>query len=267
MNIDRIRKNIVGDYGLSSSNQYHVSFEVPMGVNAADDTTLSSFMRNRGFNIEGVSNPEIFGSNSNTVTNMTKLSFLADEIGIPGYSVATGDFKGHVPGINARYAHTRNFTEMNVTFLMDMDHTPLKFLRLWSDYIFGFEDFGYGSTSQTVFSQLQYYNNYTHDIIIDKLEPNTSGFTKSRARSSLETHNVVTRTRLHKAFPYMINDVTLSNAPNQPMRLQSTFYYEYFTTENADLGDSSPTALSNEPTIALNFLNNGFLNLGSSSIG
>ena len=266
MNIDRIRKNIVGDYGLSSSNQYHVSFEVPMGVNASGDTSLSAFMRNRGFSIEGVSDPEIFGSNSNAITNMTKLSFLADEINIPGYSVATGDFKGYVPGINARYAHTRNFTEMNIAFLMDMSHTPLKFLRLWSDYIFGFEEVGgSGGSSSTVLSQLEYYNNYAHDIIIDKLEPNTSGFTKSRARSSMETHNVITRTRLHKAFPYMVNDLTVSNAPNQPMRLQSTFYYEYFTTENFDASNPSPTA--SDTKLSLNFLNNGVFSLGSQSIG
>ena len=83
---------------------------------------------------------------------------------------------------------------------------------------------------------MQYYNNYAHDIIIDKLEPNTSSRTKSKAKSSYDTHNVVTRTRLHKAFPYMVNDVTVSNAPNQPMRLQSTFYYEYYTTETLNKG-------------------------------
>ena len=232
MNIDRIRKNIVGDYGLSSSNQYHVSFEIPLSIGSNTDGTLTEFMRNRGFDIEGVSEPEVFGSNTSPNTNMMKLSFLADEINIPGYSVATGDLKGTVPGINIRYAHTRNFTEMNMAFLMDMDHTPLRFMRLWSDFIFGFEEsYGVSSSSPTIFSQMQYYNNYAHDIIIDKLEPNTSSRTKSMAKSSLETHNVVTRTRLHKAFPYMLNDLTVSNAPNQPMRLQTTFYYEYYTTE------------------------------------
>ena len=232
MNIDRIRKNIVGDYGLASSNQYHISFEIPVGINSSGDGTLTEFMANRGFDISGHSNPEVFGRNDIVVDNMVKLSFLADEVNIPGFSVATGDFKGSVPGINLRYAHTRNFTEMNVAFLMDMDHTPLKFLRLWSDFIFGFEEsYGVSASAPTVFSQMQYYNNYAHDIIIDKLEPNTSSRTKSKAKSSYDTHNVVTRTRLHKAFPYMVNDVTVSNAPNQPMRLQSTFYYEYYTTE------------------------------------
>ena len=151
MNIDRIRKNIVGDYGLASSNQYHISFEIPVGINSSGDGTLTEFMANRGFNISGHSNPEVFGRNDIVVDNMVRLSFLADEVNIPGFSVATGDFKGSVPGINLRYAHTRNFTEMNVAFLMDMDHTPLKFLRLWSDFIFGFEEsYGVSASAPTV---------------------------------------------------------------------------------------------------------------------
>ena len=244
MNIDRIRKNIVGDYGLATSNQYHISFELPPLLSINSDGTLTEFMNNRGFPFAGSAIPESYGRNDNVVNNGTKLSFLADEVNIPGYSIATGDFKGSVPGINVRYAHTRNFTEMNIAFLMDMDHTPLKFLRLWSDFIFGFEtSFGVSSAIPTTFSQLQYYNNYAHDIIIDKLEPNTSSETKSKAKSSYDTHNVVTRTRLHKAFPYMINDVTVSNAPNQPMRLQATFYYEYFTTETLKRNTVNPLKL------------------------
>lgn len=229
MNIDRIRKNIVGDYGLASSNQYHISFE----FNQFGNESLVRYMEDRGFNFAGNSDPQDFGRNDSTPSNEMKLSFLADEVNIPGYSIATGDFKGPVPGINIRYAHTRNFTEMNVAFLMDMDHTPLKFFRLWSDYIAGLERTERtGSPAVTRYSQVQYYNNYAHDIIIDKLEPNVSGDKKRTAKSSLDTHNVVTRTRLHRAFPYMINDLAVSNGPNQPMRLQTTFYYEYYTTEN-----------------------------------
>ena len=228
MNIDRIRKNIVGDYGLATSNQYHISFEFrPVGEGVE---SLLDYMATRGFSFDGNSNPQVYGSNDEAPSNAMKLSFLADEVNIPGYSIATGDFKGPVPGINVRYAHTRNFTEFNAAFLMDMDHTPLKFFRLWSDYIAGLETVGFDDSTR--YSQVQYYNFYAHDIIIDKLEPNTSRITKQFAKSSYDTHNVVTRTRLYRAFPYMINDLTASNGPNQPMRLQTTFYYEYYTTEN-----------------------------------
>lgn len=251
MNIDRIRKNIIGDYGLATSNQYHISFELPPLLAINSDATLTDFMFNRGFPVAGSSQPEFYGRNDTVVNNMAKMSFLADEINIPGYSVATGDFKGPVPGINVRYAHTRNFTEMNIAFLMDMDHTPLKFLRLWGDYIFGFESsLGTSSTTitPTIYSQMQYYDNYTCDIIIDKLEPNTGPRTKLKAlgdpkMSSFDTHNVVTRTRIHKAFPYLVNDLSVSNAPNQPMRLQSTFYYEYFTTETLQRNTVNPLRL------------------------
>ena len=229
MNIDRIRKNIVGDYGLATSNQYHISFVFNPIVGEGFESLLD-YMDARGFSFSGNVNPQSFGSNDQGATNSMKLSFLADEVNIPGYSMATGDFKGPVPGINLRYAHTRNFTEFNAAFLMDMDHTPLKFFRLWSDYIAGLETTGFDDSTR--YSQVQYYNHYAHDIIIDKIEPNTSSVTKMFAKSSADTHNVVTRTRLYRAFPYMINDLTASNGPNQPMRLQTTFYYEYFTTEN-----------------------------------
>ena len=238
MNIDRIRTNIVGDYGLSSSNQYHIGFE----FSNIGPGSLVEYMSNRGLQVTSTSGPAIFGRNDNVVDNSTKLSFLADEVNIPGYSMATGDFKGPVPGINIRYAHTRNFTELNVAFIMDMDHTPLRFLRLWSDYIVGFERSG--SIEPTTYSQVEYYDNYTQDIIIDKLEPNKP---KDFAKSSYDTHSVVTRTRLHKAFPYLINDVTVSNAPNQPLRLQCTFYYEYFTTETF-----SADRLLRDPTLGAN---------------
>ena len=86
-------------------------------------------------------------------------------------------YKGeNVPGINIRYAHTKNYSEMNVAFLMDMDHTPLKFLRLWSDFMFGFES-SLGVTSSTVtptiYSQMQYYNNYTIGNSFLYSRPNT----------------------------------------------------------------------------------------------
>ena len=73
---------------------------------------------------------------------------------------------------------------------------------------------------------MNYYDDYVCDIIIDKIEPNTNTSTKINARSSYDTHNVVTRTILHKAYPYLSNDFTVSNGPNQPVRVGVTFFYE-----------------------------------------
>ena len=94
MNIDRIRKNIVGDYGLASSNQYHISFEIPVGINSSGDGTLTEFMANRGFDISGHSNPEVFGRNDIVVDNMVKLSFsfCSKRVGLNNLAAALAHF-------------------------------------------------------------------------------------------------------------------------------------------------------------------------------
>lgn len=256
MNIDAIRANVVGDYGLSSSNKYQISFELKNNL-------LTEYLFNRGISGISSTNPIDFESGEDTITNATILSFLADEINLPGFSVATGEFKGHVPGINIRYAHTRNFNEANVSFLMDMSHLPLKFLRFWSDFMFGFEQ-----TENITYSLMNYYDDYTCDIIIDKLEPNVSPKKRKSAKSSRDTHTVVTRTKLYNAFPYLVNDATLGNGPNQPYRVQSTFYYEYMRT--VDPGDQNRPSFDDQlprDQIGLNFLGrNGELLLNNSNL-
>lgn len=249
MNIDRIRANVVGDYGLSSSNKYQIGFLLPVSDNGNE--LLSDYLKRIGINNISQQDPFQYERNER-VQNGGVLSYLADEVNIPGYSIATGEFKGFRPGINARYPHTRNPNECTIAFLQDMKHTPLRFIRSWSDYIFGFnnteidkfkqplpQDQGSGtsaiSTSDVPYALMNYYDDYVCDIIIDKLEPNVNTVTKLRSGAngvgSFGTHNVVTRTILRKAYPYLSNDFTVSNAPNQPVRVGVTFFYEYMQTQ------------------------------------
>jgi len=200
MNIDRIRANVVGDYGLSSSNKYQVGFMLPSPKRTQG--SLLQYLFKRGVSNVGTTNPAEFERNDTQVTTGTILSYLADEVNIPGFSIATGEFKGFRPGINARYPHTRNPNECSIAFMQDMNHTPLSFIRAWVDYMFGFDitdDLDNGGNRQP-YGLMNYYDDYVCDIIIDKLEPNTNTSTKLQAKSSYETHNVVTRTILHNAI-------------------------------------------------------------------
>jgi len=248
MNIDSIRRNVVGDYGLSSSNKYQIGFLLPVVENGNE--LLSDYLKRTG--ITDISQQDPFQYERNArVQSGGVLSYLADEVNIPGYSIATGEFKGFRPGINARYPHTRNPNECTIAFLQDMKHTPLRFIRSWSDYIFGFNQTEIGDFKQPLpqdqaissaipytdapYALMNYYDDYACDIIIDKLEPNVNTVTKLKAGSdgtgSFGTHNVVTRTILRKAYPYLSNDFTVSNAPNQPVRVGVTFFYEYMQTQ------------------------------------
>ena len=214
----------MGERGLASSNKYQISFL----LGKEGDGTLRNSIEGSGLTRFSAVDPISYEGNDNNVNDSGLiLSYLADEVNIPGFSVATGEHKGIRPGINIRYAHTRNFNECTIAFLLDMKHTPLKFLRAWSDYMFGFDKNNGNSAAGTKFSIMPMYDDYTCDIVIDKLEPVRRDNTIKFANSSRDTHDVVTRTKLINAYPYLVNDVTVTNGPNQPVRFQATFYYEY----------------------------------------
>jgi hypothetical protein len=224
MNINKIRQTVMGERGLASSNKYQISFL----LGKEGDGTLRNSIERSGLTRFSAVDPITYESNENPVNDSgLVLSYLADEVNIPGYSVATGEHKGIRPGINIRYAHTRNFNECTIAFLLDMKHTPLKFLRAWSDYMFGFDKDNGNSAAGTKFSIMPMYDDYTCEIVIDKLEPIRSDRSRLSAASSKDTHDVVSRIRLKKAYPYLVNDITVNNGPNQPIRFQATFYYEY----------------------------------------
>ena len=208
MKITNVLSNIIGPSGLASSNRYQISFE--FGQNALLANTVG---------VSGVPEPRIYEGTS-IDSEGAKLSYLADEVNIPGYSVSTGDFEGHAPGMNQKYAHTKTFRDFTITFLMDQDHLPFKMLHKWAEFIFPYQKLGEDARSRD-FVLTEYYNNYTCNMVIDKTElvPSERQRTdKSPAKSTIYLYNV---------YPYLINDITVSNGPNQPLKFQASFFFEY----------------------------------------
>jgi hypothetical protein len=222
MKINDILTNIVGPGGIASSNRYHVSF-------------LPGETLQNAIGVSGLQSPTVYEKEFNSnelINNGIKLSFLCDEVNIPGFSVSTGDLKGYVPGINARYAHTKTFREFSMTFLMDRDHLPLKFLQSWGEHIFPYKQIdgtdenpnsANFSAKHNYYMLTNYYDDYTCDIFIEKIESDN----KDMNSNSYYTTKGVSKYRIYKAFPYIVNDLTLSNGPNQPLKVQASFYFEH----------------------------------------
>jgi len=216
MKIKDVMSNIIGPGGLASSNRYQISFEI--GQNTPLGATVGVF---------GVPEPRDY-ENSSLLSGGEKLSYLADEVNIPGFSISTGDFEGHAPGMNQKYAHTKTFRDFTITFLMDQNHLPYKMLHKWAEFIFPFENTNGISVENARtapnlrnFVLTNYYNDYTCNMVIDKTEhiPGEKQLKdKLPVKSSLFLYNV---------YPYLINDVTVSNGPNQPLKFQASFYFEY----------------------------------------
>ena len=208
MKITNVLSNIIGPSGLASSNRYQISFEFGKNSLLASAVGVSGVPEPRDYEYTLID------------SNGAKLSYLADEVNIPGYSVSTGDFEGHAPGMNQKYAHTKTFRDFTITFLMDQDHLPFKMLHKWAEFIFPYQKLGEDARSRD-FVLTNYYNDYTCNMVIDKTElvpSERQRKDKLPVKSSLFLYNV---------YPYLINDITVSNGPNQPLKFQASFFFEY----------------------------------------
>ena len=66
-----------------------------------------------------------------------KLGYLCSEATLPTTSYATAEVKDNYIGITQEFAHTRLYTDMDLTFYVDADYSILRFFEGWMDYISG----------------------------------------------------------------------------------------------------------------------------------
>ena len=217
MKIDDIKTHIIGKYGIANSNRYQISF-IP-------GTGLSEWL-----NYSPMPQPIQYDKKWNTSSGRAQIfSWLADEIQLPGYNVVTGDLKGYVPGINMKYAHTKSFQECQISFILDREHTPYKIMQKWGEYIFEHNDEptisgDRGRAAPDSYIKTRYYDDYTADLLIDKIE------TKDK-----NGKEVVSRYRLTNAYPFTVSAITYANGPNQPLRFMTNFNFEYMRELDPDV--------------------------------
>ena len=169
--------------------------------------------------------------------NAIYLQLLCNEIQLPGVTYAGVDVKMPYKGITQKMAGNKVYNELDVSFFLDGESTPLKFFRAWQDYIMGagvnnalpditkggyFEDLGpYYGTDQQAFAQ-SYYDDYVADVVLRKLEKFNIG-----DRDKIKDYRVAYEARIAKAYPYTVSSVPYSAGPAQLVKVTVGFYYEY----------------------------------------
>lgn len=222
---------IVNSGGLSYSNTYDIEWIFP----------TSPILR-RNFESIGMT---FSGGNlaENTRTNVIKL--FCDEAQLPNIAAQTGQTRGVLLGQGAvNYPHTRVFTDFQLGWICDADMTPLKFLNVWYQTIFGEYDNKtvdgnikpqlpiVSKTGQNLVNiknaasegisiesdrsiRLNYPEDYLAKCLISKVE---KGVSASNGRASM----VYT---MLEVFPYSIDAVPLSAGTSQSTKVTANFYY------------------------------------------
>ena len=168
------------------------------------------------------------------VDDIYRANLLCNEIQIPGVTYAATDVKSVHKGITQKLVSNKVYNELDVSFFCDLQSTPYKLFRSWMDLVMGqnidamsksaFEEQSYRKQSSTyqnnakAFAQ-NYYDDYTYDIVINKLEKGT----RDDRRVSTNDFGV----RLVNAYPYTLASVPYSAGPAQLVKVTVGFYYEY----------------------------------------
>ena len=140
-------------------------------------------------------------------------------------------------GLTQKLAAARMYNELDVAFICDIGSSPISFFKLWQDLIIGIQptkmpqnpglynpDTYADKFEHKAYAQ-RYYNDYTCDLVITKLEkhgvlPDAEGKRKKEYQKAFQV-------RLGKAYPYSFNTVPYSAGPAQAVKCQVAFYYEY----------------------------------------
>jgi len=225
--IDNFLKEVVGK-GISASNLY--GFEIQ--ASQALRNYLKTNIRSR------------YGDEDVIKSSTIKLNMLCNEIQIPGVDMTASDVKMPHKGLTQKMVSGKVYNELDIQFYCDLNSTPLSFFRAWQDMIMGNQhlkkdeevaeadgayekDSKYHATHQA-YAQ-QYYNDYTSNIIITKLEKYglTEKSTKEKARP--KEYDVSYKATLVNAYPYSMSSVPYSAGQSELVRVSVGFYYEYQT--------------------------------------
>lgn len=232
--------NSVLGQGLSYNNEYSFYFDGKSGI----------------YNILKRDYPEVFTFDYNTVGATTanagaKLKVLCEEISLPGVSSATGQGRGIYQGVNFKYAHTKLYNDLSVSFLCDIDYTPLRFFEKWFHYVY--EDDNINLSEDNILSDnrsytTKYYYDYCMNMIIVKDEDKNG----KRDVDGNKTNKSAAYT-LVNAFPTSISSIPLNTGASQIVRFTVNLTYErwsmkvYNPKEEFKNKDTNPLLLKSTP--------------------
>ena len=250
--IGNFLRSIVGE-GLSYNNEYSFYFEPG---SPGDDTKQKELYTILSSAYKGAfaGDAKITGSSIDPAG--FKMIVLCEEISLPGVSTATGNARGIYQGVDFKYAHTKIYNDLSLSFLCDREYTPLRFFETWFHYAY---DGGGGNPySATRSYTTRLYYDYCLDMTIVKDEDkNGKVDPETNSRRSVEY-------AIKNAFPTSISSIPLNTGASQVVRFTVNLSYERWSMKVNDPTIAYVAQRDNSTdTKSINNKKNGLLALGN----
>jgi len=186
---------------VAQSSHYIVKFALPHSFNR---NGLRSYLRRKGVNDRFV------GEDA---------GLLCSNAVLPGSALASVDTRGNFQGVIERFAHTRNFTQINLEFYVDNEYKSMKFLEHWMEYITGAVS---DPTSDAYHFELNYPEEYkSNETKIVKFERDYNRFLEYRFIG---------------LFPLSLNSTRVSYQGSQVLKASASFSFDrYICGESSSL--------------------------------
>ena len=174
-----------------------------------------------------INRPQIFTKIGNLIDNTDKsyweeaVNFFADEVTIPSRQITTGELKAH--GNMHRYATGTTYSEISISFIGTKNMYLRTVFERWMNY----------TSNDAQNSALFYDETVSPSIIITKWEMgsdvaavNTDPVTKKQ--SEYRMNKITGIWQLVNAFPFNLGSISLSNAEQNLIKTDVSFYYERY---------------------------------------
>ena len=138
---------------------------------------------------------------------------------LPGSSLMNIDTRGNFQGVIEKFAHTRNFTQIELEFYVDNEYKSMKFLEHWMEYITGAIS---DPTSDAYHFELNYPADYkSNETKIVKFERDYNRFLEYRFIG---------------LFPIALNSTRVSYQGSQVLKASASFSFDrYICGESSSL--------------------------------
>ena len=169
--------------------------------------------------------------------------FISDNVGLlcsdavlPGSAMASLNTTGDYQGVVERFAHTRNFTQINFEFIVDDEYKSLKFIEHWMEFISGSSNSD--PSGDAYHFKMRYPEEYkSNDTRIVKFEKNHFQFLEYRFVG---------------LFPLSLNSTRVSYNNSQVLKATASFSYDrYLCGETSSLARALGLDLNNRRNTGL----------------
>lgn len=167
-----------------------------------------------------------------------KLGYLCSEATLPTSSYATAEVKDNYMGVTQEFAHTRLYTDMDLTFYVDTDYSILRFFEGWMDYIAGGNVRGVEPAAASILNR-NIYRRF-----------NFPDFYKVQNMSILKferDYDKVLEYAFVNVFPKGITSIPVSYGPADLMKVSVSFNYDRYVVKRSNITkDNIPPDIAKE---------------------